>query len=200
MKQACLLCFLVLVYVSRIYSQDCGVKRWDVKTLSDKDTNCINFKLLIKSSVHEQVNKQRPIKSPKERLSGEDTVYSIVCYIVCFKKEKDDKDIHLVLQDPETMETMVGEVISEECQSVQLTSRYRKIKKLNEWFNANIGNPKAKFYYPPTPILVHITGIGFYDFNHGQKGMAANGREIHPILSMELIQEKTRLHKNEKQN
>ena len=28
------------------------------------------------------------------------------------------------------------------------------------------------------------TGIGFFDYVHGQVGMAINGRELHPIFSI----------------
>ena len=39
-------------------------------------------------------------------------------------------------------------------------------------------------------VKVKLTGVGFFDFIHGQKGIAANGREIHPVLSMEYKKNK----------
>ena len=33
-------------------------------------------------------------------------------------------------------------------------------------------------------IRVHLTGVGFFDFRHGQSGVAPNGIELHPVLSM----------------
>jgi hypothetical protein len=32
--------------------------------------------------------------------------------------------------------------------------------------------------------LVRITGVGFFDFIHGQRGVAPNGIELHPMLSV----------------
>jgi hypothetical protein len=186
--------FVLICFTTALVAQDCGVKRWSVKTLSDVDTSHINFSRTVPSSVHRQINLQRPIASPNSRLESEDTVYSIFCNIICFKKEKDDKDIHLVIEDPITHETMVAELISSQCSSVLHTSRYEQFKALEEWFTAQVHKPTSKFYYLPQPLPVHITGIGFYDFVHGQKGMASNGREIHPILSMEIINE-NHLHK-----
>ena len=69
---------------------------------------------------------------------------------------------------------------------------------MDQWFVDNIGSPKSSFTYPVKPKLVALTGIGFFDSVHGQKGMPANGREIHPVLSMQLEQEikvKSRKHK-----
>ena len=31
---------------------------------------------------------------------------------------------------------------------------------------------------------VHVTGIGFFDFLHRQDGVAPNGVELHPVLSI----------------
>ncbi len=36
------------------------------------------------------------------------------------------------------------------------------------------------------PALRQITGIGFFDFLHGQAGVAPNGIEIHPILDIQF--------------
>jgi len=34
---------------------------------------------------------------------------------------------------------------------------------------------------------VKSTGVVFFDFFHGQREMADNGREIHPALKMEFL-------------
>lgn len=182
--------FAFILFVSTTVisnAQDCGVKRWDVKTLSDSDTSHIDFTHVVNSTVHYQINLPAPLGKNTRRMKLEDTVYSIECYIIAFKKEKDDKDIHVVIQDPKTKQTMVAEVISWECSSVQKTSRVQQFKDLDEWFVENIGKPKKEFTYLLEPKLVRLTGIGFFDFFHGQKGMSPNGREIHPVLTMELI-------------
>ena len=30
--------------------------------------------------------------------------------------------------------------------------------------------------------LVRITGVGFFDYLHGQRGVAPNGIELHPVV------------------
>ena len=34
--------------------------------------------------------------------------------------------------------------------------------------------------------LVRISGVGFFDYLHGQRGVAPNGIELHPVLSVEF--------------
>ena len=34
--------------------------------------------------------------------------------------------------------------------------------------------------------LVRITGVGFFDYIHGERGVAPNGIELHPVLDVEF--------------
>ena len=179
---------LIFIFVCKTsIAQNCGTERWNIKTLSDKDTIKINFNEIIPSTVHEQVSLEKPHEKITSRLDSETKVYSIKCFIVGYKKENNDKDIHIIIEDIDTDETMVAEIPSSECFEIQKTSRYLLFKQLQEWFTNNIGQPSSsKFTYLEKHIPVTITGVGFFDFMHGQKGMAENGREIHPVLSIKL--------------
>ena len=181
---------LIIIYclISLGIFAQCGKERWNVKTLSDKDTVKIDFKHIINTTINDQTNLPKPVKIPKTmpRQNSECNVYSIDCYIIEFKKEA-DKDIHIVLRDLKTNATMVAEIPSPFCPEVQNTSRYQKFTLLYDWFRTNVGNPTSTFKTLPQPLKVRITGVGFYDFIHGQRGMAPNGREIHPVLSIKLL-------------
>jgi len=165
--------------------QDCGEERWNVKTLSDDDTAFINFDCIIQSTVYDQIKLTTPYNILDSRLVSETPVYSIDCYILEYKEEE-DRDIHVIIQGINTDETMVIEIVNPECSSIKRTSRYNQLKELYEWFTRNIGIPTNSFISLDKPKLATITGIGFWDFLHGQNGMAENGREIHPVLSMKL--------------
>ncbi len=168
----------------------CGTERWAIKTLSDPDTLKINFNQVVPSSVHEQIMLVAPDKIKDiPRRPDESIIYQIKCRILTFKKEggsKGDKDIHVVIEDPETHETMIAEIPDTICEGIQGTSRVEQFANLNQWFSDNIGEPTTKFKNLQDPPTVILTGVGFFDFNHGQKGRANNGREIHPVLSMEF--------------
>ena len=146
----------------------------------------IDFKKIIPSSVHEQVLLARP-EFKQERQNDETSLYSISCYIIGYKKEKGDKDIHVIISDIKTGETMVAEIPNTECSELRGTSRYNSFVDLNLWFEKNIGHASSRFHFPDKLIPVKLTGIGFWDFLHGQKGMAKNGREIHPVIGMEFL-------------
>lgn len=179
---------LIILIAGQIsFAQNCGVERWSVKTLSDNDTTRIDFQKIDTSTVHEQVSLPSPFKKGA-RLDSETKIYSIDCFIIGYKKEGNDKDIHIIIEDINTDETMVAEIPSYECFEIQKTSRLELFKELQEWFIKNIGQPTSKFVYLEKHIPVTITGVGFFDFNHGQIGMAENGREIHPVLSIKLKQ------------
>jgi hypothetical protein len=184
-----LFCLWFLLWFSVNAPAQCGKERWNVKTLSDKDTLKVDFNHPIKTTVNIQSNLPKPFTIHKNmpRQNTECTVYTIDCYIIEYKKEA-DKDIHIVLLDLNSKETMVAEIPSPECPDVQKTSRYKEFADLNEWFVKNIGKPTTSFKTLSYPLKVKITGVGFFDFIHGQRGMAPNGREIHPVLSIRLLE------------
>lgn len=176
--------FLFIPFYARTNAQDCGVERWKIKTLSDPDTILINFSKVVKTSVHEQVTLDRPSINRNSRHTSECTVYEMRCSIVGYKRESGDKDIHIILEDEETEETLVAELPSSRCSAIKSTSRSKLFFELEKWFVINIGYPTSNFVYLKKHIPVLITGIGYFDYVHGQIGMASNGREIHPVLGI----------------
>lgn len=166
-----------------VLGQNCGIERWKIKTLSDADTAEIDFSNIKGSSVHEQVNLLRPFGKINARQPSEEEVYQIECFIIGFVKEK-DHDIHIKVKDVNTDETMVIELVNPDCFDAKNSSHYHQFQEVYESFINNMGAPHSTFKLLDTPTLISITGVGFWDFLHGQKGMAKNGREIHPVLSM----------------
>jgi len=62
--------------------------------------------------------------------------------------------------------------------------RYETFATVREWFNNNFHSTKS---FKSTKKKVKLTGVGYFDYLHGQRGMAPNGREIHPVLSIEFV-------------
>jgi hypothetical protein len=163
----------------------CGQERWAIKTLSDPDTALINFSELRPTTVTEQIHIERPEGRIEERQPSETSEYVFDCNLIGYKREK-DQDFHIVVADITTGEMMVIEIASPECESVKKSGRYLQMKAVHDWFEENIGTPHASFYRLAQPKEIRVTGIGYWDFLHGQTEMAANGREVHPVLSMQL--------------
>jgi len=163
----------------------CGVERWSVKTCIDVDTVLVNFNNIVPSTITYQ--RSLPVQTylpPNNRLPLEDTVYSLDCKLLQYKLE-DDGDVHCVIATiNNSSETMIGEICDPQCPGISTTSRYTELTTLRNWFVSNY-NPTTSWQYPN--VSIHIVGVGFYDFLHGQTGIPPNGREIHPILSMSLL-------------
>jgi hypothetical protein len=88
---------------------------------------------------------------------------------------EDDSDLHLVLRDLEVDSlTMVAEIPSSACTADA---------RLGRMFEA----ARQSLRDTPRNGIIEIVGIGFFDYLHGQAGMARNGVEIHPVLSLRVI-------------
>ena len=116
------------------YAQ-CGEERWDVKTLSDKDTTLINFNKIVETSVADQTALERPDKITKKspRLPLETSVYKLNCYVIGIRRDK-DMDIYMEIKDMDSPGTMIAEFPSPSCPKVHATGHYQELVDLNEWF------------------------------------------------------------------
>src|SRR6185369_3114548 len=62
-------------------------------------------------------------------------------------------------------------------------------------FQPGIANARQQFdahftatgFFQSVTVPVQITGVGFFDFLHGQTGVAPNGIELHPILDIRFL-------------
>src|SRR5207249_6828748 len=85
----------------------CGVERWAVKTLTDRDARFVDFRA--RHTTVAALRRLRPPSSHGRRLRGvETTVYRVRVRLLAMKLE-DDQDIHLVIADPATRGTMIAE-------------------------------------------------------------------------------------------
>lgn len=144
----------------------CGVERWTVKTLQDRP------KLLLArtTTVHYLVTRPHPSVLPSTRLPFERHVYTVTAAVVYIKHEA-DQDVHLVLQQGK--DQMIAESPAPSCDSHAYATRRRQMTKARGLVQACA---KAK-----------VTGVAFFDFDHGQTGVAPNAIELHPILSFRCL-------------
>lgn len=159
----------------------CGIERWLVKNLADSDTLLVNFSPFA-TSIKQLAS--LPKVSPKDdepRRADERQSYRVTARLTDYKLE-DDGDIHIVLKDLEDSTfTLVAEIPNPDCYEVGLTSRGSQYRIAREWFIARIGTP-VKSYFKDAYRTVEVVGVGYYDQYHGQRGMAKNNLELHPVL------------------
>jgi hypothetical protein len=164
--------------------QHCGKERWSVKTGTDPDAGNVNLSSPQNKTVAELTGLAAPNPIPPNNRFGptENTVFVVNATLTDFKMEggaRGDSDYHLVLDDGHG-HTMIAEIPSPGCVAT------------GSPFAGQIANARAEFdrqftvssSFQTANIPVQVTGVGFFDFPHGQHGAAPNVIELHPVLDI----------------
>ena len=164
------------------WAQSCGVERWSVKTGTDPDAGLVDLASPQSNTIATLRSWPAPNPIPaNNRVSPyETTVWVINATLTEFKLEN-DSDIHLVLQDASGL-TMIAEIPAPACVGASSP------------FASGIANARSEFtaVYTPTTsfqtvsVPVKVTGVGMFDFLHGQTGVAPNGIELHPVIDIQF--------------
>ncbi len=165
----------------------CGTERWAVKTLSDEGVGCVDFRpkpttisWLVSQPIPERVS------DGSRANPAECQVWQVTGKLVEFKKE-DDGDFHIVLEDPTLPKTtMVVEIPDAGCQGACAGSHESEIAQARDTFIRTFGLPTHRFHIVQETTVVTVTGVAFFDFKHRQRGLAANGIELHPVIGFKL--------------
>lgn len=160
----------------------CGVERWSVKTGTDADASKID----LQSTTTTTIASLRALKAPANLPSNnrvaptETTVFQVQGTLTEYKLES-DSDYHLVLRDS-SGNTMISEIPDPSC--VGSSSPLRtKVSNARSEFDARF-HPTTSFHTANVPVTV--TGVGFFDFQHGQTGVAPNAIELHSVLDVQF--------------
>lgn len=158
----------------------CGVERWAVKVASDPAASKI--RLTAKPTT---VRSLRKLPVPADRSSRtppvETTIYTVRAKLVSMKVEE-DSDMHLVIADPTTGGTMIVEFPSDGCTTSTITKLRSKIRAARQALLAACGAASTGSFRQLNGTAT-ISGIGFFDFKHGQTGVAPNAIELHPVTA-----------------
>ncbi len=165
-----------------ISSPTCGVERWSVKIGTDPDAANVDLNP-VPSTIFGLGAIPPPLDPPGPPLNArvaptETGVYLLNATMTLFKKET-DVDYHIVLQDG-TGRTLIAEIPSPGC--VAASSPFAAaVSAARKKFDNRL---TATTFFTSVSIPVQVTGVGFFDFIHGQTGVAPNGIELHPVLGL----------------
>ena len=164
--------------------QHCGKERWSVKTGTDSDAGSVNLSSPQSTTIAQLIalTPPNPIPPANRFAPTEKTVFVVNATLTDYKLEggaKGDSDYHLVLQDDQG-HTMIAEIPFPGCVGA------------GSPFASQIANARAEFdgrftattSFQTADVPVQVTGVGFFDFAHGQHGAAPNIIELHPILDI----------------
>jgi hypothetical protein len=174
----------------------CGEERWAVKTLSDPDASTVDF-TPVSQTLAGLVALPAPTGSSEtSRLNPtERTTFKVHARLVGYKIEfeprtnKGDHDFHIVIADiQDPTKTMVVEIPDPVCGGVCASVKLNDIKSVRSDFPTHFPSapPTSEFKTVQGNVEVDVTGVGFFDFAHGQTGLAPNCIELHPVLSLQF--------------
>lgn len=156
-------------------SAGCGVERQSLKV--GRDAAARDVPLVPHDTTVQNLTAAPADLSPTRVAPIETTVWRLAARLVAYKGEA-DSDYHLVLADASGNE-MIAEIASPSCDYG--TAWPSQMKQARSEFDVRF-QPTDRFAYLDVPVT--IVGVGFFDFQHGQRGAAVNGVEIHPVLSI----------------
>ena len=153
-------------------SASCGVDRWPVKTLADRDRAAVRFDVVNTGidALSALDIPEVPYPADRRLPPHELRVYAVRAIVQQILYESDG-DWHLVLKDPASGSTMIAEIPSPECLADPALA-------------ARVVAARDALRRVPKRGAVVIAGVGFWDFIHNQRGRARNGFELHPVLSI----------------
>ena len=156
----------------------CGVERWDVKTMTDPAAERVNL-----TPSFATVEQLAALPVPADftrvaaRLPAEFQTYTVKATLVEFKEEADG-DIHLVILGT-SGESMIAEIPEPAC--AQGSRVEAQIAHARSRFVDIFGQP-SRTSWNEVNVSVTLTGVLFFDVHHGQRGVAPNAVELHPVF------------------
>jgi hypothetical protein len=184
-----------------------GTERWPVKVGADPSVKAVNTATQVTSIAALNQIAPTELDQPGGRMAPEKQVYAISSAYIAFFKHEDDGDYHVVLTDsasapyapgkePGTGHSVVVEIPDPNCfagkQGGPTNSRFaQEIGDVRAQFEAETRNLDGA--HLKQRIQVAVTGVGFFDFYHGQTGHSvvqtmSDGHqkviELHPVTAI----------------
>jgi hypothetical protein len=163
------------------FTGSCGVERHEVKDLLDG--------FVPGASRDIRVAELRTLPVPADADAGrtppERIVYRIQALALADKIEA-DSDIHLALADPaDPSATLIAEFPAASC--LAQSTEAPELESARADLVGALGDPptSSRYHHLSPPPCVTLTGVAFFDRIHGQRGVAPNGIELHPVLTFQ---------------
>lgn len=108
----------------------------------------------------------------------ETEIFRVHATLVAFKQEP-DSDYHLILHDA-AGRSLIAEIPDPPC--AKGSALLGGIETARSEFDARF--TPSPDHFTDVSVPVTVTGVGFFDFEHGQDGVAPNAIELHPVLAI----------------
>ena len=178
-----------LIVTLAVFAAGCALNRPHVKSLRDPQAPQIQFDVPIRTTIKalNALPSHCGLALDHRVHAEEFRVYEVVGRITRVKHEL-DHDIHVVLQDPDDAHQYLVTESDDPDYRGNVASPYRAelgvARRMLEDLQHEAGAPELKDL---EGLIVRVTGVGFFDFGHFQKGRSRSCIELHPILAIERI-------------
>jgi len=170
----------------------CGTERWAIKTLTDAQSAAAINSTPEQTSVSALVALPAPPRLPPDaRIPPTETQqFTVQALLIAWKEESGptgDRDFHLVLADPaDRGKTMIAEIPSPTCANACASAEVNVFAAARQVLTNELGPAPGSgpIVLLDPPRKVEVTGVGFFDFDHKQSGLAPNCIELHPVLQI----------------
>lgn len=178
--------WVLLLCTGSIFGQQyCGIERNAVKTLSDIEASQISDHgpAVISELVQRTAPNKKALLRATKRFPAELSSVAVFGRLIGYKLETDG-DIHIVVRDLLSKDTMIVEIPNPDCMPAKSQA---KTALMREAFQKEFGKATSRFKRIKSTTVIQVTGPLFYDFLHRQTGVAQNGIEIHPVTDLKAI-------------
>jgi hypothetical protein len=154
----------------------CGTERWNIKTGTDSQAASVS--LIPKPNTIATLVALTAAGGGNSRESPtETTLWELKDVTLSMIKLETDSDYHMVLSDGS--HTMIAEIPYPTCTTGGAWTCF--ISRARSEVDAKL-KVSSSPQYPA--LTVTVRGVGFFDFLHGQTGVAPNGIELHAVLQI----------------
>jgi hypothetical protein len=158
---------------------NCGTERWTVKTAADDDRHHVVTQPRDASIRYLRTRHTPSYKPQTARVSPvELTTYRVHARLVEYVRV-DDGDYHLVLADRRGR-TIIAEIPDPACVA-KISPVKAAIRTARSHMDAHFSVTSG---FKSAHRRVIVRGIGFFDYFHGQTGMAPDDLELHPVTGL----------------
>ena len=171
---------LALALLPAAVNAQCNSERWSIKTGTDSGASSINLNSPTSTTIANLTAIPAPASIPEDQRiqPTETTLWTLSATLVKFIHAY-DADYHIVFMDS-AGRTMIAEIPDPNCVGP------------GSPFAAGIAHARAQFDakftatedFQTVNVPVQITGVGFFDYQEGQEGVAPNAIELHPIIDI----------------
>ena len=161
----------------------CGVQRWAVKTFSDATRGDVDLHPVPATVESLAALPREPGGAGWRGGDPERRVFVVEGFLAAWDLEA-DRDYHVIVAGMRDQRTsLIAEIPDPACGGACQSGFAQQYAASRTALQLCVQAPNPE----DRPIRVRVTGVGFFDRNHGQAGNAPNYIELHPVLRFECL-------------